>query len=49
MKYEVFVSVEKVISVKVKANSDEEAIEKAKNKLMTSSEDFAQILDACVE
>lgn len=48
MEYEVSISVEKVINLTIKANSEEEAIEKAKTKLMNNEEDFASILDACI-
>jgi uncharacterized protein YbcV (DUF1398 family) len=49
MEYKLAISVEKVIEVKVNADSEEEAIEKAKQKLMSGKEDFAQILDVYAE
>jgi hypothetical protein len=49
MEYRLSVSVEKVIVLNVYADSEEEAIEKAKQKLMSGKDDFAQILDVYVE
>ncbi|MDC6267315.1 hypothetical protein [Lysinibacillus fusiformis] len=47
--YEVNVSVEKVITRTIEANSEEEVIELVERQLMTSNEEFAQILDVYVE
>ena len=48
MEFKISFSIEKVIEVSVNATDEEEAIEKAKDKLMNGREDFAQILDTCV-
>ncbi|MGE7983758.1 hypothetical protein [Solibacillus sp. NPDC093137] len=48
MKFEVLISVEKVISKSIEASTEEEAIEKATHLLMTGKEDFATILDISV-
>ncbi|MBO0959526.1 hypothetical protein J1P26_07240 [Neobacillus sp. MM2021_6] len=48
MEFKLSASVEKVINLTIDASNEEEAIEKAKQKLMDGREDFAQILDVCV-
>lgn len=47
-KYTVSISVEKVLNYEVFAESDEQAVELANQKAMSSIEDFATILDSCV-
>lgn len=47
-KYTVSISVEKILTYDVFAESDEQAIELANQRAMNSIEDFATILDSCV-
>lgn len=47
--YEVSVSVEKVITRTIEAESEEQATEMVNQQLMNSREDFAQILDSIVK
>lgn len=46
--FNISISVEKVIDVEVMAETMEEAIRKAEEKVMNSNEDFAQILSSIV-